>query len=148
MGRYRRSFQHEHTDGYTRLRKHSGIMHVDLRTHKGGVWPKHLNAGLRNLVQLRRIFVIVLGGTGAVLGRSKLGGRIWSYRALVEAILNRILRSIIWAWSQGERFSGGSFRVDFHDFQGVKNPQKKIVYTSQKIISLSLIHISEPTRPY
>ena len=49
------------------------IIFLESRTHKGGVWPEHPNAGLRNLVQIRWIFVVVLGGTGALLGGSKLG---------------------------------------------------------------------------
>ena len=44
-------------------------------------------------------------------------GRYWG-RALVKAILNRILRSIIWAWSQGRRFSRGSVRGGFLYFFG------------------------------
>ena len=53
-------------------------------------------------------------------------GRIWSCRALVKAILNRILRSIIWAWSQGSWIPGGR-RPGwiFMFFEGAKNPRKK-----------------------
>ena len=39
--------------------------------------------------------------------------RIWSYRALVNAILYRSLRSIVWAWSQGSGFSRRFSEVGF-----------------------------------
>ena len=58
--------------------------------------------------------VAVLGGGpgGVEIGDEflkKLGSDL--VRALVKAILHRIFRSIIWAWSQGSGFSGGSSRV-------------------------------------
>ena len=51
-------------------------------------------------------------------------GRIWSYRALVKAILRRTLRSIIWALSQGARFCRGRGNLGFSWFCGSKNGKK------------------------
>ena len=68
---------------------------------------------------LRPLGVDFGGGTGGV-NIDKFGkvffkkmGRIWSYRALVKAILHRILRPIIWAWSRGQGFEGGEETLDF-----------------------------------
>ena len=59
----------------------------------------------------------VLGGPGGGQNWNRIfeknWGRIWSYSALDKAILNRILRSIIWAWSQGRRFLWGLVRGGF-----------------------------------
>ena len=51
--------------------------------------------------------------------------RIWSYRALVKAILNRIWRSIIWAWSHESLIWRGRGNRGFSRFWGVKNATKK-----------------------
>ena len=59
---------------------------------------------------------MVLGGTGGVkIGTvflKKLGSDL-VVQSLVKAILHRILRSIIWAWSQGGRFLWGLVRGGF-----------------------------------
>ncbi len=79
---------------------------------------------------------------GPIFGKKK--GRIWSYRALVKAILNRILRSIISAWSQGSGFSGGVVQGGFLCFVSVPTiREQNRVHFSKTILTIGQLFLHD-----